>query len=84
MCKAQYSTAYNAEVKHEWSHTATPSRAFVMFTGATITLLNTGAQGLKLFIVKVPAYNPGVGHIIMTEGFQGFLQYLYLNAVSVP
>lgn len=86
MCKAEYSTASNTEVKYEWSYTATPSRAFMKYTGTTVPLLNVGAQRLKLmlFIVKVPAYNPGVGHIIMTEDFQGFLQYLYLNAVSVP
>jgi len=30
-----------------------------------------------------PAYNPGVGHIIMSEDLQVFLQYLYLNAVTV-
>jgi hypothetical protein len=85
MCKAGYSTASNAEVKYEWSYTTTPSRAFMMYTETTIPLLNVGAQRLKLmlFIVKVPAC-PGVGHIIMTEDFQGFLRYLYLNAVSVP
>jgi hypothetical protein len=56
-----------------------------VYTETTIPLLNVGAQRLKLmlFIVEVPAYNPGVGDNIMTEDFQGFLQYLYLNAASV-
>jgi hypothetical protein len=86
MCKAEYSTASNTDVKYEWSYTTTPSRTFITYTGTTIPLLNVGAQQLKrmLFTVKVPAYNTGVGHIIMTEDFQCFLQYLYLNAVSAP
>ena len=56
------------------------------YTETTTHLLNVGAQRLNLilFIVKVPAYNPGVGHVLITEDFQGFLQYLYLTALSVP
>jgi len=70
----------NAEVKNEWSYAATPSRALMMRKGATGPLLNAGTQRLKLmiFIVKVPV------PIIMTEDYQCFLQYFYLNAVSAP